>query len=173
MALDPLELFLPDEPATKRAGHCLGQAIISLAVNSLFVALRGDLGAGKTTLCQGLGEALGAPPGEVKSPTFALAHEHRGQIGFSHLDLFRLENDPAREFIEAGLDERLEGICLVEWPERLPDSFWPDQRLELTLSRPPAGEGRTLTGRGLTEEAQSVYAFSRQLFLSMGNKTCA
>jgi tRNA threonylcarbamoyl adenosine modification protein YjeE len=97
------------------------------------VTLSGPLGAGKTTFAQGFGEALGLPPGEVASPTFSLADVHRaGHVTLNHLDLYRLGGDGGppeaalREFLEAGLDECLEtGYSLVEWPERLPDAFWP------------------------------------------------
>jgi tRNA threonylcarbamoyladenosine biosynthesis protein TsaE len=163
-------LFLPDEEATKLAGQALGQTLLTYG-SPLLVALRGQLGVGKTTFCQGLGRALGLPDGDVKSPTFNLAHEHQGKLTFSHLDLYRLESNPLTQFLEAGLDEYLAGLCLVEWPERLPDSWWPPERLELTFAL--ADPGRILHGRGICPLAQDLWSRTTQLFLSWEKRTCA
>ena len=83
------------------------------------VALRGPLGAGKTLFCRGVARALGYL-GEVASPTYALVQESRTGIPLSHLDLFRL--GPDADWEEIGLDHYSgqEGICLIEWAERLP-----------------------------------------------------
>ncbi|MDR2142474.1 MAG: tRNA (adenosine(37)-N6)-threonylcarbamoyltransferase complex ATPase subunit type 1 TsaE [Deltaproteobacteria bacterium] len=170
MAAAPLELFLPDESATRRAGFCLGQALVTLGLRVLTVTLRGELGAGKTTFCQGVGQALGVPTGEVRSPTFSLAHEHQGVIPFSHLDLYRLERDPYAEFLEAGLEESLAGVCLVEWAQRLPDSFWPLTRLDLTLT-PASSGGRALRGRGLAPQAQKVWALLTHQYLAWSGES--
>jgi tRNA threonylcarbamoyladenosine biosynthesis protein TsaE len=121
------------------------------------VTLNGELGAGKTTFCQGAGEALNVPPGEVKSPTFSLAHKHRGAVNFSHLDLFRLKDNDVGEFLEAGLDEYLAGLCFVEWAERLPGDFWPEERLELGFFSLKSG-GRLLKGRGVTLGTQAIWS---------------
>lgn len=78
--------------------------------------LYGDLGAGKTTLVKGLGEAIGLSASDVKSPTYVLVNEYGP---FTHYDLYRIENmdDLTLEQIEEHLSE---GIPLViEWPERV------------------------------------------------------
>ncbi|MDR1309911.1 MAG: tRNA (adenosine(37)-N6)-threonylcarbamoyltransferase complex ATPase subunit type 1 TsaE, partial [Deltaproteobacteria bacterium] len=110
----------------------------------------------KTTLCQGLAEALGASPGEAVSPTFTLCNVYRAQRPIFHLDLYRL--DPGRaaeEFVGAGLEECLDGLCLVEWPERLARRFWPDERLELIIE--PRGTGRILSARGTSPAAARIW----------------
>src|ERR1700733_15508130 len=73
------------------------------------IVLRGDLGAGKTTLVKGIAAALGAAETEdVTSPTFTLVHEYRGpKVRLFHLDLYRLETE--RELLTLGLDEMAEG----------------------------------------------------------------
>jgi tRNA threonylcarbamoyladenosine biosynthesis protein TsaE len=88
----------------------------------LFV-LRGDLGAGKTTLVKGIAAALGAAETEdVTSPTFTLVHEYRGKkVRLFHLDLYRLETE--RELSTLGLEEMAEepdALVLVEWGEKFP-----------------------------------------------------
>mgnify|MGYP003701308679 FL=1 len=134
-----IKIFLPDSESTKEFGLRLGKDLakgldekrVSLPV---LISLSGELGAGKTTICQGFGEAMGVKePGEIVSPTFTLANEYRGRCDIFHLDIYRLES--TNQFYEAGLDEYMhrDGICLLEWPEKMPDVFWPERRLPLTL----------------------------------------
>ena len=87
------------------------------------IVLRGDLGAGKTTLVKGVASALGAAEMEdVTSPTFTLVHEYVGpKVRLFHLDLYRLETE--RELLTLGLDEMVESedaLVLVEWGEKFP-----------------------------------------------------
>ena len=85
------------------------------------VILRGDLGAGKTTLVKGIAAALNAAdPEDVTSPTFTLVHEYQGpKIKLYHLDLYRLETE--RELLTLGLDEMIaepDALALIEWGEK-------------------------------------------------------
>jgi tRNA threonylcarbamoyladenosine biosynthesis protein TsaE len=87
------------------------------------IVLRGDLGAGKTTLVKGIAAALGAAEAEdVTSPTFTLVHEYVGKkVRLFHLDLYRLETE--RELLTLGLEEMAEqpdALVLVEWGEKFP-----------------------------------------------------
>ncbi len=83
------------------------------------VALYGDLGAGKTLFCKGVGEALGIPPDRIVSPTFTIVTEHAGPVPLTHIDVYRLSG--AREADEIGMRELLsgDGVCLVEWAEKI------------------------------------------------------
>ena len=83
------------------------------------VALTGDLGAGKTLFCKGVGEALGIPPERILSPTFTIVTEHAGPVPLTHIDVYRLAG--AREAEEIGMRELLsgDGVCLVEWAEKI------------------------------------------------------
>ncbi|HEY4010846.1 MAG TPA: tRNA (adenosine(37)-N6)-threonylcarbamoyltransferase complex ATPase subunit type 1 TsaE [Acidobacteriaceae bacterium] len=101
----------------------LGETITELLRAPKLVLLRGDLGAGKTTLVKGIVSSLGAAePDDVASPTFTLVHEYRGRnLTVYHLDLYRLEHDSQLETL--GLSEILEradALVLVEWGERFP-----------------------------------------------------
>ena len=93
--------------------------------------LRGDLGAGKTTLVKGIAAALGAAePDEVTSPTFTLIHEYAGRsvehanlgatILLYHLDLYRIENQ--RQLDTLGMEELMtpQSLLLIEWGEKFP-----------------------------------------------------
>jgi tRNA threonylcarbamoyladenosine biosynthesis protein TsaE len=84
--------------------------------------LRGELGAGKTTLVKGLANGLTAVEEEdVTSPTYTLVHEYSGgSVLLYHLDLYRLQNE--RELEALGIEEmrREDSIVLIEWGERFP-----------------------------------------------------
>jgi tRNA threonylcarbamoyladenosine biosynthesis protein TsaE len=107
---------LPDERATERLGATLAER---LRVGDV-VGLKGDLGAGKTTLARAI---IRAAAGDreliVPSPTFTLVEVYETPRGtFWHFDLYRLET--AEQVYELGWEEALaEGIVLIEWPERL------------------------------------------------------
>ncbi|HEY0795564.1 MAG TPA: tRNA (adenosine(37)-N6)-threonylcarbamoyltransferase complex ATPase subunit type 1 TsaE [Acidisarcina sp.] len=107
-----------------------GREIAKLLTPPRLLILRGDLGAGKTTLVKGIAEALeAAEPEEVTSPTFTLIHEYEGSrsvdgvpqpVFLYHLDLYRLEQE--RQLDTLGLDELIapDSILLVEWGEKFP-----------------------------------------------------
>lgn len=122
------------EAETRRLGARLAAELAPDGV----LLLSGDLGAGKTVLAQGLGEALGIDPAEIQSPSFTLIRQHEGGGGsLVHVDLYRLE--PA-EVDSLGLDELLAGpgVKVVEWAERLP--FVPPGAVHFELRVAPGGE---------------------------------
>lgn len=98
-----------------------------------FVALYGDLGAGKTHFVKGLAQAL-CPGEDVTSPTFTLVHEYEGKIPIFHFDLYRI-GDP-RELWDIGFYEYLDrgGVCVTEWSENLGEAL-PEPYYRVTLSR--------------------------------------
>lgn len=109
-------MSLPDERATEALGATLAGR---LRIGDV-VGLKGDLGAGKTTLARAIiRAAAGDPELIVPSPTFTLVEVYETPRGtFWHFDLYRLE--AAEQVYELGWEEALaEGITLVEWPERL------------------------------------------------------
>jgi tRNA threonylcarbamoyladenosine biosynthesis protein TsaE len=103
----------------------------------LIVLLRGELGAGKTTLVKGIAEGFeAARADEVTSPTFTLVHEYRGpRATLYHIDLYRV--DTQRDLETLGLDDLFAPNCilLIEWGEKFP-RFERDQNVEITLERP-------------------------------------
>ena len=101
----------------------LGQTVMELMLPTpRLVILRGDLGAGKTTLVKGIAQALGASADEVTSPTFTLVHEYAGtRRKLYHLDLYRLERE--EELLVLGMEEMEndpDALVLVEWGEKFP-----------------------------------------------------
>lgn len=125
---------LPDETATT----ALGAAMASLLRTGDVIALRGDLGAGKTTLARGLVRQLCGLSEEVPSPTYTLVQIYEApQFPLWHFDLYRLENP--EDVLELGWDETAEGVSLIEWPERA-GSRLPKHRLDVFLEN--SGDGR-------------------------------
>lgn len=114
---------------TIRIGQQFGAGLTSGAV----VALIGDLGAGKTHFVKGVAGARGVDPGSVSSPTFTIAHEYRGDLAVHHLDCYRLED--ARELERTGAHEVIgtEGICLIEWPQRI-EALLPPETILVQIS---------------------------------------
>lgn len=108
------ERFLESADATERLGERLSQSLAP----GFILYLRGDLGAGKTTLARGLLRGLGHR-GTVKSPTFTLVEPYSldGWRLF-HWDLYRLSDPEELEYL--GLRDQLDGesVLLIEWPER-------------------------------------------------------
>jgi tRNA threonylcarbamoyladenosine biosynthesis protein TsaE len=122
-----LTLPLADEAATAALGARMALASRPGDV----IALYGGLGAGKTTLARGLIRALTGPETDVPSPTFTLVQTYAAPaLAVWHFDLYRLEHpDEAREL---GMEEAVDGLCLVEWPTRLGADI-PKRRLEVRL----------------------------------------
>jgi len=102
----------------------------------LLVLLRGDLGAGKTTLAKGIAEGFAAASqDDVTSPTFTLVHEYRSpQVNLYHIDLYRV--DTLRELETLALDDLIaeNSILLIEWGEKFPH-LQSDRDLEITLEQ--------------------------------------
>jgi len=145
--MTPATLTLASLAETTAFGQRLGRE----ARPGDIITLAGNLGAGKTTLTQAIGQGLQVPEEcYITSPTFSLLHEYPGRIPLYHMDLYRLADE---EEIEAlGFDDYLygEGLCVIEWPERL-GSLMPEERLHIDLCFSSETERTaTLTGYGDT-----------------------
>ncbi|MGB5986418.1 MAG: tRNA (adenosine(37)-N6)-threonylcarbamoyltransferase complex ATPase subunit type 1 TsaE [Desulfobacterales bacterium] len=141
---------------TRRLGYLLGRS----ASEGTVLALGGELGAGKTTLVQGLARGLEVPEEYyITSPTFTLINEYPGRRVLYHVDLYRL-GDPD-EALEIGLEEILaegSGIVAIEWAERL-GPLLPETRLLVKVGIEMAAESadqRLITLRGHGKAAQAL-----------------
>ena len=121
------EILLRSPAATRALGRKLGAALRPFD----FVALTGDLGAGKTVLVKAMAEGAGAAG--MSSPTFALVNQYQGRIPLQHLDFYRLSG-PA-ELFALGFDDLLRepAATLCEWAEKAADAL-PADRLEIALA---------------------------------------
>jgi tRNA threonylcarbamoyladenosine biosynthesis protein TsaE len=124
--------------------HRLGERLArELQVGDVLM-LHGDLGAGKTTLTQGIATGLGVEVA-VQSPTFTLVREHQGrEMMLYHLDLYRLSEPDELEGLgyEVYLDPP-DGVSVIEWPERVGD-WLPDQFTLVTIDH-LGGDRRQVT----------------------------
>ena len=114
----------------------LGRKLASKLAPPKLVLLRGQLGAGKTTLVKGIAaEFQAAAQEEVTSPTFTLIHEYRGpRVTIFHIDLYRI--DTQRELETLGLDDLYgeDNLLLIEWGEKFPQ-FQRERDVEIAIER--------------------------------------
>ena len=99
-------------------GECFG----NLLQKPIFIAIDGDLGAGKTHFVQGLARGISVDR-TPRSPTFSIMEEYEGRIPLLHVDFYRLEETDLEPL---GLEEQLElwsGVIVVEWASRFPSLF--------------------------------------------------
>ena len=106
-------MLLASEDETRALGRKLGALLQPFD----FVALYGDLGAGKTLFVKAVAEGAGAPG--ASSPTFALVNQYQGRLKLQHLDLYRLSG--AADLFSLGFDDLLSepAATLVEWADRI------------------------------------------------------
>jgi tRNA threonylcarbamoyladenosine biosynthesis protein TsaE len=103
------------------------------------IALTGELGAGKTTLVQGIARGLGIED-QIVSPTFTLVREYRGRLHLLHVDVYRL--DRVQDVIDLGLDDEIgaDGVLVVEWGDAV-EALLPEQHLTVELTTGAVQEG--------------------------------
>ncbi len=135
--------YTVSEGETRRLGQRLGRRLAPGAI----VALKGDLGAGKTVFAAGILKGLGAS-GPFRSPTFTLVWEHQGRgTMIHHVDLYRLEADdvitdlPWDRLLDTG------SVCLIEWADKLPRGFLPKRTIDVTIERMNAARRRLVFWR--------------------------
>jgi len=144
---------------TRRLGGRLGQ----LFAGGEVVCLTGDLGTGKTSFVQGIGEGLRVVD-RVTSPTFTLVNEYRGgRLWLYHVDLYRIVD--AKAALLFGLDDYLygDGVCAIEWAERV-RNLWPEEHLDVSLRHiDTTKRGLTMHGYGERYE-RLLQQFRRRAF---------
>ena len=146
---------LPDEAATA----AFAARVAAVATGGDIIALRGDLGAGKTTFARAFIHARGCEE-EVPSPTFTLVQVYEvGSNAIWHFDLYRL-NSPDEAW-ELGIEDAFsEAISLIEWPERL-GSLLPRRRLQIEFlfgDRPEARRAVLDSGEGWQQRLAGITA---------------
>jgi len=150
------DLVLPNPTDTYTFGHALGMTLPAGSV----LLLRGDLGAGKTSLTQGIGAGLGIAD-SIVSPTFTLIVEYDdGRIPLYHFDLYRLESSGAAQLQPELYWEGIEfepGLTAIEWAERLP--YLPAEWIAIALDYHGTGRrARCNSTGGLAVELQAAIA---------------
>lgn len=175
-ASGPAQASMTIRLATQDATHALGRQLGAAVQPGQILALSGDLGAGKTTLTQGIAIGLGITA-RVTSPTFTLINQYEPgtrRLLLVHIDTYRLGDSPASVLAEAaglGLDEILAdaalsddhtdgAVVVIEWAERIAELL-PANTLYITLAPVPSDlDARTAT---LTTSSPQVAALLREL----------
>ena len=155
-----LNIFLPDSESTQGLGYLLGKHLPQNTV----ILLSGNLGAGKTTLVQGIGRGLGIEE-SIVSPTFTLINEYLdGRVPLYHLDLYRLEPNQVDSIYPEMYWEGVEtdpGITAIEWWQRL--VIKPEKYLEIELStKPNQSRAAYIRQQGMNEcDLEFMQSFSQ------------
>lgn len=134
----------------------LGRQLGAQLQPPILIALHGDLGAGKTTLTQGIAAGLGVHR-RITSPTFTLVNEYPLGNGWRlvHIDSYRLNSDEADSIgLEEILDDEV-AIVIIEWAERVA-ALLPPERIDIQLTSGEDMESRTVTFSAEGRPAESV-----------------
>lgn len=128
----PKEIQTNSPTQTEEIGRALAEEMLEGSSLPPFVALYGDLGVGKTAFVRGFTSAI-SPKARVKSPTFALVNEYKGErLSVFHFDMYRIEDED--ELYSIGFFDYADrrGICLVEWSENIEESL-PDDYIRVAI----------------------------------------
>ena len=124
---------------TAEVGGRLAASLTERGIKRAVIAMRGEMGVGKTVFTRGFAEHFGISG--VKSPTYTIVNEHRGGgVRLFHFDLYRISDGD--DLYSVGYDDYLasEGYCILEWSERVPEEI-PEDAIYVTISRVPEDEG--------------------------------
>lgn len=148
----------------------LGEQIGALLRPPMILAMHGDLGAGKTTLTQGIAAGLGIAQ-RVTSPTFTLVNEYSLSNGWRliHIDSYRLN---AGEAETIGLDEILDdtlAIVIIEWAERVADLL-PKERVEIQLLPGDEAQTRRIVISAAGESTRLLQVLQDQVTIGQDDK---
>ena len=134
---------------TEQFGRKLAEKLTKLNINRAYIAMRGEMGVGKTVFTRGFVSYFGRA--NVKSPTYTIVNEYRiGKVRIYHFDLYRISDGDDLESI--GYHEYVESnaYSIVEWSERVPE-YIPDDAITVTISRVAEDESaRTIEIEGVS-----------------------
>ncbi len=137
-----------------------GASLAQILVPGDFIALIGDLGAGKTQFARGVAAGLRVDLSiPITSPTYTLLNIYQGRLPLYHFDLYRLQGD--QDVVDLGFAEYFygEGVCLVEWAERLAGEL-PEEHLSISFSH-SGDDTRVLDFKASGQRAEDIL---RKLF---------
>lgn len=117
---------------TEAVGALLAESLDKSGAKRAFIAMRGEMGVGKTAFTRGFASYFGISG--VKSPTYTIVNEHRGKVNIFHFDMYRITDGD--DLYSTGYDEYVEtdGYCVAEWSENI-DEFIPEDAIYVTISR--------------------------------------
>ena len=122
---------------TEKIGEALARKLDEGGIKRAFIALRGEMGVGKTAFSRGFAGYFGVR--SVKSPTYTVLNEYRGRTPIHHFDFYRITDGD--DLYSIGYDDIIEedGFCLGEWSENI-EGFLPPDVITVTISRVDAAD---------------------------------
>lgn len=125
-------IFTKSTAETEAAGKALAKELCDLGRKSAFIAMRGEMGVGKTAFTRGFASHFGISG--VKSPTYTIVNEYRGQANIFHFDMYRISDGD--DLYSVGYDDYVssEGYLIAEWSENIENEI-PSGAIFVTISR--------------------------------------
>ena len=123
---------------TELVGAKLAKRLEDAGKKSAFIAMRGEMGVGKTAFTRGFASHFGISG--VKSPTYTIVNEHRGRCNLYHFDMYRIGDGD--DLYSIGYDDYVEseGYCIAEWSENIENEI-PEGAIFVTISRVEGADG--------------------------------
>lgn len=127
-----MTLFTKSPEETEKVGADLAKRLETEGKRRAFIAMRGEMGVGKTAFTRGFASHFGIIG--VKSPTYTIVNEYRGRVRIFHFDMYRISDGD--DLYSTGYDEYVEtdGYCIAEWSENVTE-FLPESPIFVTISR--------------------------------------
>ena len=127
-----MTLFTKSPEETEKVGADLAKRLETEGTKRAFIAMRGEMGVGKTAFTRGFASHFGILG--VKSPTYTIVNEYRGRVRIFHFDMYRISDGD--DLYSTGYDEYVEtdGYCIAEWSENVTE-FLPENPIFVTISR--------------------------------------
>ncbi len=133
-----MTVFTKSAEETERVGAELAKRLDASGVRRAFIAMRGEMGVGKTAFTRGFASHFGIVG--VKSPTYTIVNEHRGRVNLYHFDMYRISDGD--DLYSIGYDDYIEadGYCIAEWSENIKNEI-PEGAIFVTISRVDGNAG--------------------------------
>lgn len=130
--------FTKSAEETERVGYGLAERLDKAKKGRAFIAMRGEMGVGKTAFTRGFADYFGISG--VKSPTYTIVNEHRGRANLYHFDMYRIADGD--DLYSIGYDDYVEaeGYCIAEWSENIEEDI-PEGAIFVTISRIDGKDG--------------------------------
>ena len=142
-------IYTDSAQQTEEVGKRLAAALESARIKRAFIAMRGEMGVGKTAFTRGFCSHFGI--GAVKSPTYTIVNEYRGRVSVFHFDTYRIEDED--DLYSTGYDDYIgrNGYIICEWSEKI-ESLIPENSVTVTIFRTDGGDGRKIEINNAPEE---------------------
>ncbi len=126
-------IFSLSAEETENTGRSLAKSLVDAGKTTVFIALYGDLGVGKTAFVRGFTSEI-CPEARVKSPTYTVVNEYRGgRVPVFHFDMYRIDGED--DLYSTGFYDYIdEGFILSEWSENIPFAL-PKERVDVTIEK--------------------------------------